>query len=90
MLPPPVTLKARIELNKDGLMYDVAYVCRYCDLEDEKIYLPHSNDRVAYIKPALGELLRNPQRFVAIVFVDGNLKRARTVSINAGQMLQVV
>ena len=91
--PVPVVFQTNIEPAPGGFMCEVSLVNRrnYIDpFEDYEVYLPHSNNRVIHLKPAMGELRRSPKRFVAIVFMNNNPKAFRTVAINAGQKLMVV
>jgi len=79
------------ELTADGLlMVEPSVIYREYDLNLNEVYLPHSTDKVVYIRPAFGETRRNPKRFVAIVLMDGNEKRSKSVAIHAGQKLMVM
>jgi hypothetical protein len=79
------------ELTADGLlMVEPSVIYREYDLNLNEVYLPHSTDKVVRIRPAFGETRRNPQKFVAIVLMDGNEKRSKSVAINAGQKLMVI
>ena len=68
----------------------VPVIYREYDLSMNEVYLPHSTDKVVRIRPAFGETRRNPQKFVAIVLMDGNEKRSKSVAIHAGQKLMVM
>lgn len=78
------------ELTPAGLlMVEPSVIYREYDLDVNEVYLPHSTDKVVRLRAAFGETYRNPKRFVAIVLIDGNTKRAKTVAISAGQKLMV-
>lgn len=91
--PQPVYFQANVEPVPEGaFMCEVTLAARrrYVETETYDVYLPRSTDKVVRLRPAFGETRRNPQKFVAVVLIDGNPKRARTVAISAGQKLQVI
>lgn len=94
LLPQPVYFQANVDTAPDGaFMCEVTLVSRrmYVELEGQyDVYLPHSTDKIVRLRPAFGQTKRNPQKFVAVVLVNGNPKMSKPVAINAGQKLQVI
>ncbi len=86
----PQTTRPDSFLCRAELVYRRKYIGSLLDFESRDVFLPNSNDRIVRLRPAIGELLRKPTTFVAVVLVDNNPKVSRVVTIGVWQDLVVI